>query len=102
MKKMTVAPQQINSISALHRLLGLPKPLHPMVSLVHNCNVSIVKDQFPQTLLLNFYKLSFIEDMRGKVKYGQSYYDFEEGGMVFVAPGQLLTTAPDADEYEGF
>ncbi|SEO24269.1 Helix-turn-helix domain-containing protein [Niastella yeongjuensis] len=99
---MAAVPQHINSISELHRLLGLPKPLHPMVSLVHNCNVSIVKDQFPKTLLLNFYKLSFIEDMRGKVKYGQSYYDFEEGGMVFVAPGQLLTTAPDADEYAGF
>ena len=99
---MAVAPQHINSISELHRMLGLPKPLHPMVSLVHNCNVSMVREQFPSTLLLNFYKLSFIEDMRGKVKYGQSYYDFDEGGMVFVAPGQLLTTAPDADEYEGF
>lgn len=99
---MPVVPQHINSISALHRLLGLPKPRHPMVSLVHNCNVSIVKDQFPTTLLLNFYKLSFIEDMRGKVKYGQSYYDFDEGGMIFVAPGQLLTAAPDAEAYTGF
>jgi len=99
---MPVVPQQINSISELHRLLGLPKPLHPMVSLVHNCNVSMVKDEFPTSLLFNFYKISFIEDMRGKVKYGQSFYDFEEGGMVFVAPGQLLTTAPDADEYAGF
>ncbi|OQP50081.1 AraC family transcriptional regulator [Niastella koreensis] len=102
MKKMPVVPQQIDSISQLHRLLGLPKPQHPMVSLVHNCNVRLVKDQFPTTLLLNFYKISFIQDMRGKVKYGQSFYDFEEGGMVFVAPGQLLTTSPDADEYEGF
>lgn len=101
MKKMAVAPHSINSISALHRLLGLPKPLHPMVSLVENCNVTIVKEQFPQTLTLNFYKISFLEDVRGKVKYGQSYYDFEEGGMVFVAPGQLLTAASDADEYEG-
>ncbi|AEV99488.1 transcriptional regulator, AraC family [Niastella koreensis GR20-10] len=99
---MPVVPQQIDSISQLHRLLGLPKPQHPMVSLVHNCNVRLVKDQFPTTLLLNFYKISFIQDMRGKVKYGQSFYDFEEGGMVFVAPGQLLTTSPDADEYEGF
>ncbi len=99
---MAGAPQQIKSISDLHRLLGLPKPLHPMVSLVHNCNVSMVREQFPSPLLLNFYKLSFIEDMHGKVKYGQSYYDFDEGGMVFVAPGQLLTAAPDADEYAGF
>ncbi|WP_338872179.1 helix-turn-helix domain-containing protein [Spirosoma sp. SC4-14] len=102
MKKMAATPHPINSISELHRLLGLPKPLQPMVSLVHNCTVNLRKDQFPQALLLNFYKMSFIEDMRGKVKYGQSYYDFDEGGMVFVAPGQLLTAASDVNEYEGF
>lgn len=99
---MAAIPHTINSISELHRLLGLPKPLHPMLSLVQNCDVSIVKDEFPEMLVLNFYKISFIEDMNGKVRYGQSYYDFDEGGMVFVAPGQLLTTASDADEYKGF
>jgi len=102
MKKTAAIPHTINSISELHRLLGLPKPLHPMLSLVQNCDVSIVKDEFPEMLVLNFYKISFIEDMNGKVRYGQSYYDFDEGGMVFVAPGQLLTTASDADEYKGF
>ncbi len=99
---MAATPHKINSISDLHRLLGLPKPLHPMISLVQNCNVNVVKDEFPETLVLHFYKISFIEDMRGKVKYGQSYYDFDEGGMVFVSPGQLLTAEPDADEYKGF
>ncbi|NML41933.1 helix-turn-helix transcriptional regulator [Chitinophaga sp. G-6-1-13] len=102
MTQMESAPHQINTISELHRLLGLPKPLHPMVSLVRNCDVHLLREEFPQSLFLNFYKISYMGNLHGKVKYGQSYYDFDEGGMVFVAPGQLLTAPTDADEYEGF
>jgi len=99
---MEKAPHRIDSISTLHQLLGLPKPLHPLVSLVRNCDVKLVKEIFPASLLLNFYKISFMEDVRGKVKYGQNNYDFEEGGMVFVAPSQLLAAPDDADAYDGF
>lgn len=99
---MEPAPYKINSISTLHHLLGLPKPLHPQVSLVHNCDVKIANESFPSPLILNFYKISYMEDLHGKIKYGQSYYDFDEGGMVFISPNQLLTAPGDAEEYEGF
>lgn len=99
---MENTPQRIDSISALHKLLGLPKPLHPLVSLIRNCDVKTVKETFPASLLLHFYKISYMENIRGKVKYGQGHYDFEEGGMVFVAPDQVLTAPDDADEYDGF
>ena len=42
-----------------------------------------------------------MEDLHGKVKYGQGYYDFDEGGMVFVSPNQLLKAPAEADECEG-
>jgi AraC family transcriptional activator of pobA len=102
MKRNDPAPHRINSISELHKLLGLPKPLHPLVSLVQNCDLKMVKEEFPTSLSLNFYKISYIENLHGKIKYGQSYYDFDEGGMVFVAPHQLLTSPEDANEYRGF
>ncbi|PZF71904.1 helix-turn-helix domain-containing protein [Taibaiella soli] len=99
---MENTPHHINSISALHKLLGLPKPLHPLVSLIRNCDVKTVKETFPANLLLHFYKISFMEDVRGKIKYGQGHYDFEEGGMVFVAPDQVLAAPDDSDAYDGF
>jgi AraC family transcriptional regulator, transcriptional activator of pobA len=102
MKQVENTPHRINSISALHKLLGLPKPIHPLASLIRNCDVKIVKEEFPTSLLLNFYKISYMEQIPAKVKYGQGYYDFDEGGMVFVAPDQLLTAPDDAEEYEGF
>lgn len=100
MKKEEHIPHQFNSISDLHRVLGLPKPLHPLVSLVDNTQIAIDKDQLPASFLLNFYKISYKKGLRGKIRYGQNYYDFDEGGMVFTSPNQLLATTDDT-EYLG-
>ena len=101
MKKEVKIPQTYHSISELHQALGLPKPLHPLVSLVDNTGISIAKDQLPDSFLFNFYKISYKKGLHGKIKYGQHYYDFDEGGMVYTAPNQLMATADDT-EYSGY
>jgi AraC family transcriptional activator of pobA len=93
-------PQKFNSISDLHRVLGLPKPLHPLVSLVDNTSIAIDKDHLPSSFLLNFYKISYKKGLHGKIRYGQNYYDFDEGGLIFTSPNQLLATTDDT-EYQG-
>jgi AraC family transcriptional activator of pobA len=100
-KKEEHIPHQFNSISDLHRVLGLPKPLHPLVSLVDNTNIAIEKEQLRQPFLLNFYKISYKTGLHGKIRYGQNYYDFDDGGMVFTSPNQLLA-AEDDTEYKGY
>jgi AraC family transcriptional activator of pobA len=97
MKKKENIPHKINSISELHRMLSLPQPLHPLVILVKNSDVTNIKESFPEIVLLNFYKISYKGNLSGKIKYGQGHYDFDEGGMVFIAPNQLIA-APDEDE----
>ena len=101
MKKEENIPHQFDSISDLHRVLGLPKPLHPLVSLVDNTDIAVDKDQLPGSFLLNFYKISYKRGLQGRIKYGQSYYDFDEGGLVFTSPNQLLATTDDT-EYLGY
>lgn len=51
--------------------------------------------------MLDFYKIAYKTDLCGKVKYGQSYYDFGEGGLVFTAPNQILET-PDGAVKSGY
>jgi AraC family transcriptional activator of pobA len=99
-KKEENIPYSFNSISDLHRMLGLPKPLHPLVSLVDNTKIGIDKEQLPTSFSLNFYKISYKIGLQGKIRYGQSYYDFDEGGLVFTSPNQLLATTDDT-EYKG-
>ncbi|MBS1660429.1 MAG: helix-turn-helix transcriptional regulator [Bacteroidetes bacterium] len=86
-------PQKFNSISELHRALGFPKPLHPLISLVNYADIHIPFEDLPKALLLNFYKISYKKRLTGKIKYGQHYYDFDEGGLSFIAPNQLVSAA---------
>jgi AraC-like DNA-binding protein len=54
----------------------------------------------PAAFLFNFYKISYKAGISGRIKYGQGYYDFDEGGLVFTSRSQLLAIAEDA-EYMG-
>jgi AraC family transcriptional activator of pobA len=101
MKREENIPHKFNSISDLHRGLGLPKPMHPLVSLVDNSRIAVNKEQLPAAFLFDFYKISYKLCLKGKIKYGQHYYDFDEGGLVFTSPNQVLATADDT-EYVGY
>lgn len=81
----------INSISELHRLMGLPKPLHPLISLINMDEVQSSEKTADLHFLLNFYGVSLKKNIRGKLKYGQNYYDFDEGVLVMTAPKQILS-----------
>jgi AraC-like DNA-binding protein len=102
MKKGDNTIQKFNSISALHRALGFPKPLHPLVSLVNYADIKMPYDELPKALLLNFYKISYKKNLTGKIKYGQGYYDFDEGGLSFISPNQVISSAEDEKDYSGY
>jgi AraC-like DNA-binding protein len=95
-------PQKFNSISELHRALGFPMPLHPLVSLVNYADIKMPYDELPKVLLLNFYKISYKKKLTGKIKYGQGYYDFDEGGLSFISPNQIISSAEDEKDYSGY
>lgn len=102
MKKQDHAPQKFSSISELHKALGFPKPLHPLVSLVNYADIKTAADELPKSLLLNLYKISYKKRLAGKIKYGQNHYDFDEGGLSFVAPNQVIQGAEDEKDYSGY
>ena len=98
MKKEINSPIIINSISEQHRLLSLPKPEHPLVSLIDFSDVARNSSGFVGTFAFNFYTVAIKKGFKGKLKYGQNYYDFDEGVMSFIAPGQLLSKENSDDD----
>jgi AraC family transcriptional activator of pobA len=81
------------SISESHRAFGLPAPQHPLISLVHfNETNPFNTDMAPIYDVLSFYKITLITKNSGRLKYGQDYYDYNEGSMLFLAPNQLVGT----------
>ena len=82
-------------------MMGFGKPVHPLISITDNVDMIVEDNMLNQHFLFNFYKISYKKTLKGKMGYGQGYYDFDEGGMIFTAPNQLLSTSPDDMQYEG-
>lgn len=76
------------SISDLCKALGVPKPAHPLIVLINHDEISSNEVRY---LVHDFYMISYKSNLNGKLKYGQGYYDFDEGGLIFVAPNQALS-----------
>ncbi|WJS96680.1 helix-turn-helix domain-containing protein [Flavobacterium johnsoniae] len=98
---MKKQPVIFNSLSQLHKAMGLPAPLHPLISIINYGEAEFDPADLEGGIILNFYKISFKTKFSGKLKYGQGFYDFEEGGMSFVAPGQLLRMQEEEANYDG-
>lgn len=90
MKKETNSLQRFESLSDAHRAFGLPTPQHPLISLINGAHTPVGLNNLPQQHVLGFYKISYKPKLNGKLKYGQSYYDFDEGGLFFASPGQII------------
>ncbi|WP_310590372.1 hypothetical protein [Dyadobacter sp. NIV53] len=93
---------KFDSISDVHRLFGLPKPLHPLISLIDNADNQIDVSKLPHTGVLNFYKISYRPKFSGKMRYGQGYYDFDEGGLLFASPNQVIGSYEQGGEHSGY
>ena len=83
-------PYNFHSLSEAARVFGLPEPQHPLVCLLGAESTQVIENNAPQSHILNFYKISYKPRLSGRVKYGQHYYDFDEGGLLFAAPGQII------------
>jgi AraC family transcriptional regulator, transcriptional activator of pobA len=89
---------RFDSISEFHKMSGLPKPEHPMVSLVDYGKVDYQTDSNEICWIQNFYSVGLKRNINGKFKYGQQQYDFDEGLMSFVSPGQVVNIVIDRTE----
>ncbi|MEI3797052.1 MULTISPECIES: helix-turn-helix domain-containing protein [unclassified Chitinophaga] len=92
----------ISSISELMRDLGQPEPLHPLIGLIDYNQVQPGNMEKGKKICLDLYKISFKTAFSGQVKYGQGYYDFEEGGLAFIKPRQIVFSPDDISSYEGY
>jgi len=90
-------PLRIKTITDYHRVMGLPKPEHPLVSVINLETITHPPGSEPINLVFDFYSISLKRDFNAKIKYGQQQYDFDEGIMFFISPGQVFGIAVEKD-----
>ena len=87
---ITIQPYRIKTIAEYHQLMGLPKPAHPLISVVNMKTIKRLHDDEAISMVFDFYSISLKRDFNAKIKYGQQAYDFDEGTMFFISPGQVF------------
>jgi AraC family transcriptional activator of pobA len=88
-------PYRIKTISEFHQLRGLPKPEHPLISVVDYGAIKHSMEHHIDSWILDFYSISLKRASNAKMRYGQQEYDFDEGVMFFMAPGQVFNVTID-------
>jgi len=79
----------ITSVSAFHRLLSLPEPRHPLVSVINLSQTIFLEDDIWKGFVNRFYCVALKKDAKGKIRYGQQHYDYDKGVLSFTAPNQV-------------
>ncbi|MET1056608.1 MAG: AraC family transcriptional regulator, partial [Pedobacter sp.] len=77
---------RFNSISEFHGFCDLPKPEHPMISLIDYSKVRYPVKESELKWIQNFYSVGLKRNVNAKFNYGQQEYDFNSGVLTFVSP----------------
>lgn len=84
-------PYRIKSVSQYHQFRNLPKPEHPLISVINLESIKGLQPQDePASLVFDFYCIALKRVFNAKMKYGQQEYDFDEGVLFFISPGQVF------------
>ena len=90
----TTRLQRFRSIGEFHNFRNLPKPEHPLISVI---NLDLLKNVPGEivSIVKEFYSIALKRNFSGRIKYGQQKFDFDEGIMFFMSPGQVLKIESD-------
>lgn len=77
---------KLEHITQYNTLRGL-ETFHPLVSVFEFSKMKLIPEARAH---YGFYCVFLKEAMCGDLKYGCNYYDYQEGTLVFIAPGQVV------------
>lgn len=81
---------RFNSLTEFHTFCGLPKPEHPLISLIDYSKVNYPVNDMEMKWVQHFYSIGLKRNVNARFNYGQQQYDFDSGILCFVSPLQFL------------
>lgn len=87
---MSLPLHRIKSITEYRRLWQLPKPEHPLVSVIDIAGITPPYLDERVNIVFDFYSISLKKAPQVKFRYGQQTSDFDEGVLFFMSPGQVF------------
>lgn len=92
---------RFNSLTEIFNGIGLEKPEHPLVGVIDVVNFKSPEHLLGVKTVSDLYCV-MLKDGDCGMQYGRNNYDFEEGVLRFIAPGQVVTTTERVENSYGF
>lgn len=101
MKLPSKEPRVLATVTDYTRFCGLPAPAHPLLTLLDLAQARHLPPPPVRTpVVQQLYTVWLKKDFRGRLHYGHQSYDFREGVLGFVAPGQVFSVDETVDTSE--
>jgi len=71
--------------------------LHPLVTVI---DLSTANPRRKTSQYMGCYGIFLKDVVCGDLRYGKEYYDYQEGTLVFMSPGQIFTVENDGELYQ--
>lgn len=90
-----------NSVSDYNESCG-QETLHPLISILDLSKCLPRQWKAGTTVKMNFgvYAIFLKDVVCGDIRYGRNYYDYQEGTLVFVGPGQVWEIEYETSNYQ--
>ncbi len=80
-----------------YNIFNNAETLHPLVSVI---DMAKAKPRQANNMYFGFYTV-FLKDVKcGDLRYGKNTYDYQEGTLVFIAPGQVVRVENTGEYYQ--
>ena len=87
---------KIETVDQYNKMRGV-ETLHPLVSVI---DLSKARPMPAQTFNFGLYAIYLKELKCGELRYGRGTYDYQQGTLVFIAPGQVMGVQPNVTTLE--
>lgn len=75
------------------------KTLHPLINFV---DFSKSKPFGRDRIRMGFYAVIVKETLCGEFRYGNGYYDYSDGSMIFIGPNQIIGSEPKGEIHQPY
>lgn len=80
-----------------YNIFNQKETLHPLVSVI---DMSKASPRQASNMYFGFYTVFLKEVKCGDLRYGRATYDYQEGTLVFIAPGQVINVDSSGETYQ--
>ncbi|WP_267402444.1 MULTISPECIES: response regulator transcription factor [unclassified Chryseobacterium] len=87
---------KIDTVDMYNKMRGV-ETLNPLITII---DLSKAQAMPSQTFHFGLYGIYLKELQCGELRYGRNTYDYQEGTLIFVAPGQILGVQPNVTKFE--